>query len=304
MSEEARDWWLAEYILDEYEAGGQRSSCSFLLSALAKVNPRARYRTSWKTLDVWTTEEPVRQAPAAPPELLSAMFTIAVLLGRPEIGVGGLLCYAGLLRVREMLTLRTEQLIIASDSVIIMLGQTKRGLEQKVVLLHPTVVAWVRCFVLRTRPAANDRVFRTSYSTFLSWIRKLAQVLDCETLGLTTHSLRRSGASELSRQGVPLMDLLAFGRWLSPRAAREYIRRGEVAVTRVRRDLPASTWERIRFWSSLSANVWSIVDVAESFRLQLPRWQSRGVKRETVESLECLFGGEAVASSGKWEAEA
>ena len=118
MSEEDRDWWLAEHILDEYEAGGQRSSCSFLLSALAKVNPRARCRTSWKTLDVWTTE-PVRQAPAAPPELLSAMFTIAVVLRRPEIGVGALLCFAGLLRVREMLTLRTEQLIHTGDSVII-----------------------------------------------------------------------------------------------------------------------------------------------------------------------------------------
>ena len=75
MNEEDRDWWLAEHILDEYEAGGQRSSCLFLLSALAKVNPRAQYRTSWKTPDVWTTEEPVRQAPAAPPGLLFAMFT-------------------------------------------------------------------------------------------------------------------------------------------------------------------------------------------------------------------------------------
>ena len=157
---------------------------------------------------------------------------------------------------------------------------------------------------MRTRPASGQRLFRTSYSTFLSWIRKLAQVLDCETLGLTTHSLRRWGASELSRQGVLMMDLLAFGRWLSARAAREYVRRGEVAITRVRQDLPLTTWARMQFWSALSTHVWGIVDLAESFRLQLPRWQTRGVKREIAESLERLFGGKATATSGKWEAEA
>ena len=41
-----------------------------------------------------------------------------------------------------------------------------------------------------------------------------------------------SGASELARQGVPLADIILFRTWLCEHFAREYIRRGEVAVVR------------------------------------------------------------------------
>ncbi|CAK9096680.1 eEF1A lysine and N-terminal methyltransferase (eEF1A-KNMT) (Methyltransferase-like protein 13) [Includes: eEF1A lysine methyltransferase [Durusdinium trenchii] len=42
----------------------------------------------------------------------------------------------------------------------------------------------------------------------------------------------RARASELTRRGVPFADVMLFGRWSSDRAAREYVRQGEVAILR------------------------------------------------------------------------
>ena len=75
------------------------------------------------------------------------------------------------------------------------------------------------------------------------------------------HSLRRSGASELSRLGVPLPDLLLYGRWLSERSAREYIRRGEVAVLRIRNGEDGPVPTRARLWCSRWASVFELADV-------------------------------------------
>jgi len=65
MDEEQRGWRLAEHLIDEFEQGCTRSRAVFLLSALAKVNPRTRYRTSWEVLDVCMKEQPVRQVEAS-----------------------------------------------------------------------------------------------------------------------------------------------------------------------------------------------------------------------------------------------
>ena len=49
---------------------------------------------------------------------------------------------------------------------------------------------------------------------FCGGVKKLASFFGAGDLNITTHSFRRSGASELSRQGIPLADILLFGRWL------------------------------------------------------------------------------------------
>lgn len=93
--------FLAEWILDGYELGMSKTEFSWTLSALQKINPRLRLKTSWKVLDAWGVLVPTRQAPAAPPELLQAMVVVALALGRPQLSLMMLLAYAGLLRVRE-----------------------------------------------------------------------------------------------------------------------------------------------------------------------------------------------------------
>ena len=293
LNEEEQDWWLAEYVIDRYESGaaGARSGCQFLLSALAKMDPRVKYKTAWKCMDVWAHEVPVRQAPAAPPELLTAVFVLAVALGKPALGVAAMLCFAGLLRVREALGLLGEHVIFSGREVVLVLGRTKRGLEQKVVISHPAAVSWVHSYFLRFPCQKHERAFPVAYSTVLSWLRRLSGVLGVGHLNLTTHSLRRSGASELSRRGVPMDDLLAYGRWLSPKAAREYVRRGEVAIIRASQSVTDSSWHRIRLWAGFHGRVWHLYDLCQSVLGAGPRAWRVGAKEAAVAALESsLFG--------------
>lgn len=301
MTEEDKDSFLAEWVLDGYENGEGRNEFSWALSAVQKVFPRLKLKTAWKVLDVWSSLVPVRQAPAAPPELIQAMVVMAVILNRPHLGVLILLCFVGLLRVREALALRLQDIVMQPEGIVLCLGVTKRGMEQKVVLSNPTVKQFVQQFLLRfpvEKP--HDRVISISYSSALRWIRKLGELLGANHLGLTTHSFRRSGASELARQGMPLSDILLYGRWLSERAARDYIRKGEVAIFRARQLLQPIDSRRISAWSNLGVACWLWFDVFYKHgHIQVD------VKKLSVEKLskveEILFSVDLTVEREVWE---
>eukprot|EP00435_Cladocopium_sp_Y103_P020181 s49_g4.t3 len=263
MNEEEQDSFLAEWVLDGFEMGGSKNEYSWALSALQKIYPRLRLKTSWKVLDAWTTLSPVRQAPAAPPELLHAMVVMALILGRPQLSLAMLFAYCGLLRVREVLSLRVRDVILGPSTLVLCLGRTKRGMEQKVVLTNPSVIQWFANYVTRFPLQEPDSLlFKLSYSSMLRWVKRLALLLGAECLHLTTHTFRRSGASELSRQGMALSDILLYGRWLSERAARDYIRKGEVAMWRAKGLLAESDWSRILTWGKLAMFAWPVFDGA------------------------------------------
>lgn len=269
MSECEQDEFLAEWILDGFESGGSKNHYSWALSALQKVYPRLRLKTFWRVLDAWTAAAPVRQAPAAPPELLHSMIVLALVLGRPQLSLAMLLAYCGLLRVREVLNLRARDLVLGRSTLVLCLGRTKRGMEQKVILTNVSVIQWCAKYIQRFPPQQPDEpVFDLSYGSMLRWVKRLAMLLGADVLQLTTHTFRRSGASELSRQGMPLQDILLYGRWLSERAARDYIRKGEVAIWRARGMLTDRDWDRILSWGLLASRAWKIFDGTTSLDLQ------------------------------------
>ena len=86
-------------------------------------------------------------------------------------------------------------------------------------------------------------------------------MLGAGDLGLTTHSFRCSGASELPHLGLSMTDIMLFGRWLHECSAREYIRRGEVAVLRARGQLNQQHQCRLRLWNMAASNCWSTFDL-------------------------------------------
>jgi hypothetical protein len=58
-----------------------------------------------------------------------------------------------------------------------------------------------------------------------------------------------------------LQDILLYGRWLSERAARDYIRKGEVAIFRARQMLNPQASQRIQSWAKLGVGCWQWFDV-------------------------------------------
>ena len=90
-------------------------------------------------------------------------------------------------------------------------------------------------------------------------------------IDVSTHTLRRSGASELSRLGLPWADVMAFGRWNTDRAAREYVRRGEVALYRCRHGWSGALLQRAEFWTARASLSWTIRLLIEELGLgELP----------------------------------
>ena len=140
------------------------------------------------------------------------------------------------------------------------------------MLRNPGVVAWIRQH-LRRFPArdSSQPLFTVSYASILRRVKKLSGLLGGPDMLLTTHSFRRSGASELARQGIPLADILLFGRWLRERSAREYIRRGEVAVLRAKNALDLRQQARLQRWSALGQQAWELHDALYLHSDAMPR---------------------------------
>ena len=81
-----------------------------------------------------------------PIELAFAVINWLVLGGRHCEACVALLCFAGLLREGEALTLLSRDVHFAPGKVIVVLGVSKRGLEQKVVIDEPSLVSWLAAY--------------------------------------------------------------------------------------------------------------------------------------------------------------
>lgn len=130
------------------------------------------------------------------------------------------------------------------------------------------MVNWVKQYLVYFPPKYPQHgLFDISYSSALRWVRRLAELLRVEQLHLTTHSFRRSGASEFSRQRMPLSEILLYGRWLSERA-RDNIRKGEVAVVRAKQIISGYDWKRLTNWWLFAPQAWSMFSVSYGDKLE------------------------------------
>jgi integrase len=266
LSEEELDVLLAERVVDLFEeSGGSEGlgSAATLLASFSKAHPRHHYRTAWKALDVWRQRRPPQQAPAVPAVLGLGMVNWLLLAGQPHCAAAVLLCFTGLLRASEALRLDSSMVFRTPEGWVLVLGQTKRGLEQKVLLCEPSTIKWIDAYVSHCGSLLSARFCPVSYTTLQRWLQRSADSLGFGAVHWTSHGLRRGGASELLRRGVPLSDIMLFGRWLSERSAREYLRRGEVSLTRLRVDIASSAWMEAARFCSFGAASWDAFSVSK-----------------------------------------
>ena len=174
-----------------------------------------------------------------------ALVSVALTIGQPSVAAAILLCFSGLLRISEALSLTWDSLVFIDDAVVLILGRTKRGIDQKVVLTHKAVVRWLCTFHSLYCGKPSSRVCDASYSKFRYWLPRLCKALHVADLDLTSHSFRRGGASTLLHQGMPVADIAVHGRWASERSCREYLRRGEVFMLRLQSQFSKAVWSNI-----------------------------------------------------------
>ena len=257
MSAEHRDVFLAEHLVEQYEAGARLQAHVLLVASVQKVSPMDRFPVSWAIVKGWRSEVPVRQAPAAPRDVALGIAAFGVCRGFVAEGTALLLCFCGLLRVGEAIALQVQDVRVLSRAVVLVLAVTKRGTEQKVVLHHPGVVEWMRRFAHHRahQPWARSSAswLHTSYYRVSKLIKRGAAELGFEDLGLSSHSFRRGGATELLRGGIDVSSICLFGRWASESSAREYLRKGEVFLTRCEGRFAPASWSRALQFAALGA---------------------------------------------------
>jgi integrase len=254
-TEEQLDYMLADHIIDVFEEHGTSEGlgrAALTIAACSRVRPRHKYKTAFKVMDVWRVRCPARQAPTFPPEVALGVVSWLCMAGYPALACAVLLCFSGLLRASEALHLKWDSMIFTSSGVVLILGLTKRGQEQKVLLENPSVVKWLLRFrKLFFEGDLTALVVPYSYTTFSRWLQKGCAAMGFAGTNWTSHGLRRGGASELLRLQVPIAVIMNHGRWLSERSCREYLRRGEVAVYRMRESIPISSWRKTKTLASL-----------------------------------------------------
>ena len=69
--------------------------------------------------------------------------------------------------------------------------------------------------------------------TFPRWLKFAASWIGFGDLEVTSHSIRRGGATALLSLGYAFNDVQLDGRWSSDRSVREYLRRGQTALLRM-----------------------------------------------------------------------
>ena len=252
MNEEARDDYLAEYCLDKYEEGASRQKLAVLLAALHKVFPRQRFRTSAAVLLTWALKAPPRQAPAVPSEFCEAICVVCALLGAKDVGVLLRLCFWGLLRVSEAISLQWKDIIMpqtVTGYVTLLLGRTKRGQDQKVVVESVDMVVWLSKYAASAAP--SSAAFPCTYNRVLRTLRKATAFLKLGA-DFTTHSFRRGGATARLIRNDTIENIMIAGRWKSLSSCREYLKRGEVYQLRFLAETTRSVTHKVELLSSLS----------------------------------------------------
>ena len=259
---EEQDWVLAEYLLDMREVNHeQRQKGVLLVAALTKIDPGRRMRVSQRVLLRWATELPKKEAPAIPRDLLMAIVVVLQLSERTNIATVLLLCYTGLLRVSEVLQLQRRQLVLGDSYIVLSLDRTKRGVNEKVVIRNHTVVRWMQAFLVHSTARNHERLFPVSYSTVSKWLVRTSSWLGFGELRLTSHSMRRGGATELHRQGVSYMDIALYGRWAAEQSVRTYLREGDLALTHAEHRFAPDLWRRVSRIASFHDAVWRYHDL-------------------------------------------
>ena len=113
----------------------------------------------WRVIEGWCASRPPSQAPALPEAVVKAYAAVLVALDEPVVATTLVLCFYGVLRVSEALRLSPADVYVADSVITLYLAQTKRGMEETVILEDASVLRGMRWYVAtgshKRKPAAR-----------------------------------------------------------------------------------------------------------------------------------------------------
>ena len=256
MSEEDQDFALSEYALQqkEEESVGVQLVATTIAAISRVYGRRRRYAAASLTVEGWRAGTEIRQAPPMPSVVCYAMVTVLAAADRLQVALAVLLCFTGVMRISEVLSLRVGDVLVPAEHlmvlfILILLRAGKRDVPDatRIVIGRPDVVHWAITYKALTCEGrgAGEPFCMVSYTTFRKWLRRASAALGFSEGYFTSHSMRRGGATEMARAGIPLLDVMQYGRWASFSSFRLYIAKGEVLLTRWKQSLDDADWQKL-----------------------------------------------------------
>ena len=207
------------------------------LYGILMLQPRlsGRLLLSARALRGWKKLAESRSYPPLTWELTCLIAFRLAMSGHFRHAVATLLGFDCLLRVGELVNIRTQDFADAKDARVgvksidmtLRLPVTKTGKNQWVVVQDPAVKSLVR--VLLASTPSDSRLFSFSAASFRRRFKNA-----CAALGLSSsyvpHSLRHGGATRCHLQSMRVEDILIRGRWASTKSARRYIQSGRAVL--------------------------------------------------------------------------
>ena len=255
---EVRDEWLSEFVLESLEETSTPGPMRVLAAALQKIGA-CRLTVTWKVLDAWSKLHPSVQAPAMPRAVVHAYAFALVCIGEPTTVMVLMTCYYGVLRISEALKLLWKDVYFHRGAVTLYLGQTKRGVDETVVMENKTYVRWLEAYLKRCPRGRSGQPFLPcSYARVSGWLERLGQFFALDGLGFTSHSLRRGGATQLLINRMPIEHICLCGRWAKVSSCKEYLRKGQVFIMRVHTLAKGGRWQLIDLFAEHSFGCWRL----------------------------------------------
>jgi integrase len=232
---------LAEYIaeLDRANDGRGRSRAVHTYYGLVAALPQLRKRLprAAEHLRGWLAMKPPRQRPPLTWPLTCAIAVKLASMGHGDAAIATLLAFDCLLRLSEVLNIRSNDVIEGRDvdrslppNTSIRLPQSKTGRNQTVAIRDADVVKLVRA-VCGSR-SKGSRLFSISAAAYRTQFKRA-----CKELGLPAtivpHSLRHGGATRMYMAGEEVARIKTAGRWKSIFTCEHYIQIGQALIATV-----------------------------------------------------------------------
>ena len=209
--------------LDSWLSGIQRFALDNALPPLPRNAFFKRFRKSLNNIfgqvDVRAPAVPLTEAHLR--RIYNALDKTSVV--HMEFWVGCLLGFQALLRANEFCAgrLRLEHLRVTPTGIHVSVPFSKRDLTPTALVLVRRrdalcpVAAIVGLLSLRGPVTASTALLNQTYNSFNSMLQRFCSQTGFTTPGVSSHSLRRGGATALFHAGVPPPLIMAHGRWKS-----------------------------------------------------------------------------------------
>lgn len=222
---------IADWIEYKFSHGYPINVVADCLSGIHFFLPQTRRQLpeSWKLFGVWRKIEVPSRAPPITSDLLMAMASRALSLGRLDFATLLLLGFHCFLRTGELLTVTPSDLLLGKQKGIVRLptskGKTRRLASESVTIEDQRVLLVAQALVeLRTSQHLEKvPIWQFSGSSFRQTFYRYVHYFDVGHLGFRCYSLRRGGATAFFADCGLMEKTLLRGRWGSTSVACIYI---------------------------------------------------------------------------------